>query len=354
MESLSTSRPRNEEAEKTGKIEIGCALATVDNKQRIIIHLLSCKNLLLMRKVLVCLFIITWIFPAFSQEEIEVQHGEIHLKGTLLSPKKAKILVIIIAGSGPTDRNGNSPALSGQNNSLQYLAEGLENQKIASYRYDKRILNAVNPIDESTLRFDDFVVDAEAILLHFRNSGRYDKIGFMGHSEGSLIGAIAAKNTGADFLISISGAGSPSSLILKQQLSSLPKEMKDQAFAGLDSLSQGMLVLGPPRGLESIFRPSVQPYLISWFKYNPTEVFASLNCPILIIQGDNDIQVPTTEATLLFNSNPRARLAVLKGMNHVLKVCSTDRLENAASYTDPKLPVPRELLKEIGGFINGI
>ncbi len=294
------------------------------------------------------------VCSAFAQQEIKIYNGAISLNGTLLKPKKAKILVIIVAGSGPTDRNGNTSVIQGQNNSLQYLSEGLESNGIASYRYDKRILNPENKLEESKLRFDDFVSDAQSIYQHFKSLGTYDKIGFAGHSEGSLISAIAVKNTGADFMISISGIATSADVVVKEQLASLPQELKTEAYTALDSLHNGVTVAKSPLGLESIFRPSVQPYLISWFQYDPAQVFASLTCPILILQGDNDIQVKTTEAEALHRSNPRSRLFVMKGMNHVLKLCSTDRFENISSYSNPKLPVPKELIKEMAKFLNGI
>ncbi len=302
------------------------------------------------------IFIFTALLTSvgFSQKDLDIKNGAIELKGTLLHPKKAKILLIIVAGSGPTDRNGNSSALSGQNNSLMYLAEGLESQGLATFRYDKRFLNPVNKVEEGTLRFEDLISDAEVIFSFFKNSGEYDKIGFIGHSEGSLISAIAAKNVKADFEISIAGLSSTADAVLRLQLANLPKDLKASAFGCLDSLAKGSIVMDPPAGLEALFRQSVQPYLISWFRYDPKLIFGSLNCPVMIIQGDNDIQVGVAEANGLKQCNPGAELLLVKGMNHVLKICPTGRLENISSYSDPKLPVPKDLSKAINKFVRGI
>lgn len=335
-----------------------CPNAFVVKAIRISIHL---RLILLevMKRLILLFFMAIFVFNAVAQQEIQVQNGEIQLNGTLLKPKKAKTLVIIIAGSGPTDRNGNNPGIPGENNSLKYLAEGLEGKGVACFRFDKRTLNPNFTIPEEKIRFDDFVMDAKTIYHYFRNQGIYDKIGFAGHSEGSLIGAIAAKEVNADFMISISGVGTSMVEMIKTQLAAqpstqFPPEMKATAFADLDSLAAGMLVKNPPKGLESIFRPSVQPYLISWLKYDPAQVYGSLTCPILILQGDNDIQVATAEALALQSSNSRAQIYVIKGMNHVLKISSTDRVQNLASYSNPKLPVPKELTGTMVRFLDGL
>ena len=63
-------------------------------------------------------------------------------------------------------------------------------------------------------------------------------------------------------------------------------------------------------GLMTLFRPSVQPYLISWYRYNPQEVIAKLRQPVLILQGDKDVQVSEEDAKLLKQSLPKAQFQI--------------------------------------------
>ena len=132
-------------------------------------------------------------------------------------------LMVIIAGSGPTDRDGNSVALPGKNNSLKMLAESLAAEGVASIRYDKRGVgkNASLAGKEEDLRFGHYIDDAAAWVQFAKTDERFSKVGIIGHSEGSLIGMVAAEKTDADAFISIAGAGRPIDQILLEQLEEL-------------------------------------------------------------------------------------------------------------------------------------
>jgi alpha/beta superfamily hydrolase len=142
------------------------------------------------------------------------------IDGTILVPKSSdKIpLVVIIGGSGPTDRNGNQQMM--ENNSLRYLAEGFYKNSIATFRYDKRIIKQMKDrtINEASIRFDDFISDANDVLTYFGKAETFSKIYILGHSQGSLVGMIAAQN-GADGFISIAGAGQSIDNVIVEQLS---------------------------------------------------------------------------------------------------------------------------------------
>jgi fermentation-respiration switch protein FrsA (DUF1100 family) len=122
----------------------------------------------------------------------------------------------------------------------------------------------------------------------------------------------------------------------------------------VSSLEQGRTVDSIPAGFGALFRESVQPYLISWFRYDPAKEIASLTMPMLILQGTTDIQVGVSEANLLAAANPHAQLAVIEGMNHVLKEVPEGRRKQIASYSDPSLPLAPKLLDEISGFMAGV
>lgn len=174
-----------------------------------------------------------------------------------------------------------------------------------------------------------------------------------GHSEGSLIGMIASeKNDHVSQFISIAGPGRPIDEIIKEQLSTQPQAIKDAAYPMLDKLKKGETVLDVPQSLYSLFRPSVQPYMISWIKYNPQEEIKKLSIPVLIIQGSTDIQVSEKDAQLLAQSQPKAQLKIIENMNHVLKDCnSVDRKIQIPVYSNPELPLNKNFVTEVVQFI---
>ena len=288
---------------------------------------------------------------------LETSTGKI--AGTLLMPKAtgAVPLAVIIPGSGPTDRNGNSPLIPGANNGLRLLAEGLAAHGIASLRYDKRGVgaSAAASLSEAQLRFDNSADDAAAWVDRLRQDPRFSTITIVGHSEGALVGLLAAQKSATDGYVSIAGAGRPADKILGEQLSKqLPPDLLAVATRALDKLAAGSLVDSVPRQLLALYRPSVQPYLISWLKINPQTEIAKLTIPVLITQGTLDAQVPESDAKLLAAAQPKAKLIIVDGMNHVMKRAAPDQASQTKSYGDPTLPIPSELIDGISAFIKTV
>jgi alpha/beta superfamily hydrolase len=276
--------------------------------------------------------------------------GEIFGTLTLPTNNNKKVPVaLIIAGSGPTDRDGNN--ISMKNNSLKMLAEALSKQGIASLRYDKRGVaeSRKSGKSELDLRFEDYINDAKGWIDFLLAKNQFSKIIVIGHSEGSLIGMIAAEDRAT--FISIAGAGRSADLILKEQLAAQPKQIKDTCFAIIDSLKSGKTVEKVNPLLFSLFRPSVQPYMISWFKYDPQIEVNKIKKKSLIVQGTKDIQVSLVDAELLSKANNKSQLLVIENMNHVLKIVEGDRKENMATYNNPNLPISQKMIDGIVGFI---
>lgn len=284
------------------------------------------------------------------------------LFGTLVLPpgSGAHPVVLIIAGSGPTDRDGNSPAPIAPGKTLstdsyKLLADALAAHGIASVRYDKRGIaasaKAMSGAGESSARFDTGVDDAAAWLRMLRGDSRFSKVIIAGHSEGSLVGMVAAQRAPADGFISLEGAGRPAAVVIREQLVArgVPLAMFGPI---LDSLSAGKAVENVPAGLEALFRPSVQPYLISWFHYNPAAEIAKLPYHVLVVQGTNDIQVSAVDAKALAAA-PNATLLTLNGMTHVLKVGPADLAgQMAGVYSDPALPLDPELVTAVVAYVH--
>ncbi len=293
--------------------------------------------------------------PAEERVQLATPTGVVH--GSLLLPASGGPVpvVLLIAGSGPTDRNGNSAVLAGANNSLQLLARQLAARGIASVRYDKRGVaeSASSGPSEADLRFDTYVEDAAAWVRQLDADRRFSTVSVVGHSEGSLIGMLAARQAGADAFVSVAGIARRASETLRDQLRpNLPAELWQQNERILLRLEAGQRADSVPPPLLSLYRPSVQPYVISWLRYTPTVEIARLSIPVLVVQGTTDIQVGMEDAEALRKAAPDAELVVVEGMNHVLKEVPADPMRQRASYVDPSLPVAPLLVERVAAFVH--
>jgi hypothetical protein len=290
-----------------------------------------------------------------SQRALSLETDQGTLHGTLVQPLSGTPVpvVLLIAGSGPTDRDGNNPA-GGHNDSLKRLARALAKHGIASLRYDKRGVaasRAATP-DERDLSVERYVADAAAWGRRLKADRHFDRLILLGHSEGALIASLAAAEAGADALVSLAGSSRPIDQVLREQLSyRLPPKLLAQSNQLLDSLLAGQQSEKVADELQVLFRPSVQPYLISLFRHDPSAAFARVQVPALIVQGSHDIQVGVADAQALQAAKPDAELLLVEGMNHVLRIVPLDLQAQLASYDNPRLALARELAEGIAGFI---
>jgi uncharacterized protein len=289
---------------------------------------------------------------------LDTPTGTLH--GTLLLPASARVPVpvaIIIAGSGPTDRNGNSPMLPGQNNSLRMVAEALAARGVASLRYDKRGIGASMGAMkmEKDLRFTDYANDAAAWVEQLAGDPRFSRVLIVGHSEGSTLGFLAAQRGNVAGVISLAGPGRPIAEVLAEQL---PKFLADQALRVeaeriLAALVAGRMVDTVPAGLMMLFQPSVQPYMLSWLAIDPAAEVAKLPMPVLVVQGSTDVQVTPVDGDRLSKHGRNLTLVQVDGMNHVLKEVR-DPAKQQASYSDPSLGLHPGLVEALNGFVDRI
>lgn len=302
-------------------------------------------------------------FPAgaaaapWTEREVTIDGGLAPLHGTLTLPKGTAPAdaALILSGSGPTDRNGNYP--EGNNNSLLMLAHELAAKGIASLRIDKRGVLASRDAapKEEELRAETYVEDAVSWLGFLESQPRTRRLFLIGHSEGALVATLAAKSKPVTGLVLIAAAGRPASTILREQLAAgnLPAGLRQQSDAILAKLDRGETDDAVPRELEALYRPSVQPYLISWFKYDPAAELAKLPMPVLLIRGTHDLQVRQADADALAAARPDATFLAIEEMNHVLKIAPADRAENIRFYSDPEAPLAPGLVAAVAGFIDG-
>ncbi len=287
----------------------------------------------------------------FIDITVKVADGE--LAGSMLLPDGHGpwSVVLILTGSGPTDRDGNQFRLPGKNNSLKQLAEGLARHGVASLRTDKRGVggSASAVKSEAEMRFGFLVGDARQWINLLQADDRFTSVTVAGHSQGAQVGMNAAWLAGADGFVSLAGPGRPILTILREQLrTSLSIRSRVKANAIIEELEAGRLVPEPPTELTILFRPSVQDFLISWQRSDPVKDLARLSCPVAIVQGLNDLQVTEQDARLLFGAKPTASLLLLQGINHLFKPVEGDNpIVHQMSLTNPELTFSAEAVDAV-------
>jgi pimeloyl-ACP methyl ester carboxylesterase len=277
------------------------------------------------------------------------------LHGTLLTPEGTpRAVAVIIPGSGPTNRDGDNPlGVTGGN--LRLLAEGLAEQGVATLRIDKRGIaesTAAGP-DETKLSIAGYAEDARAWAAEAASRTGAPCAWLIGHSEGSLV-ALAATRTPDDKicgLVLIAGPGRSLGVSLREQLASLPEALKTPTFAAIAEMEQGHTVSDTPPELAALFRPSVQPFLISMLAQDPAALIAAYDGPVLIAQGTTDLQVTLADAQALSAAQPHATLTTFEGVNHLLKIAPLDRAANLATYRDATLPLAPGVVDAVANFI---
>lgn len=309
--------------------------------------------------MLAALFMAAAVATAPVQTFVEVPGAPGPLKGTMLAPGEGPKgpVVLILAGSGPTDRDGDNP-LGVKGATYRLLAEGLAAQGVTTVRVDKRGLFASGPaaVDPNAVTVVDLAADAHLWAARLKAETGASCVWLLGHSEGSLVALIAAQNP-KDIcgLVLVAAPGRRLSEVLRGQLTSNPANapVLPQAMAALDALEAGKTVdtTGMHPGLLGLFRPNVQGFLIVMFRQDPAKLAAVYKGPVLILQGDADIQVSVADANLLAAANPAAKLVILPGVNHILKAGSRDRAATAANYADPSLPLAEGVVDAIAAFV---
>ena len=306
-----------------------------------------------MKNLILVLFFFSALVSA-QKKEFKAENLSITslIDGILIVPESSTTmpLAIIIGGSGPVDRNGNQQML--ENNSIKFLAEGLYENGIATFRYDKRIVKQMKmrTIDESKIRFGDFIGDAVAILEYFKNKKQFSKIFIIGHSQGSLVGMVAAQK-GADGFISLAGAGQAIDAVIVDQLLKQAPGLADNARSSFDDLREYGTASDFNPGLASIFRNDIQPFIRSWMAFDPKVEIAKLTMPVLIVNGTKDLQVQISEAEILHAAKPDATYKIIENMNHIFKQVEGNDLENSKTYNQYNLPVMPELIEVVVDFI---
>jgi uncharacterized protein len=310
----------------------------------------------------VCAAVLFTVGPAAAAEQpVVLGEGTAALQGTLDAPEGCGSArrpgVLLIAGSGPTDRNGDSALPGVRPATLKLIAQALEKECYPSLRYDKRGIAASRPagLDESQLRLDSYVDDAVAWARRLAAVPGVSCVVILGHSEGALVGALAAARTPVCGLISIAGAGRPFDEVVDAQIRAqgAGDDTLRQVDAVWTELKAGRLVPSIP-ATNPLFRPSVQPYLMSVLAHPPADAISKVSAPVMVMQGQTDLQTTEEDARRLAAARPGATLVLLPGVNHVLKTAPADRAANISTYADPDRPLDPAVAPTLLGFLKRI
>ncbi|WP_166382689.1 alpha/beta hydrolase family protein [Polaribacter sp. 11A2H] len=298
--------------------------------------------------LVITLFGISVSFAQVKSEEILIKNGAIELPGTLTFTKENTPLVIWIHGSGPIDRNGNQPAQNVKANYIKQFRDSINKENIAFFSYDKRTANKNNSKLLAHTKITDFTLDAEKVISYFKNNNRFSKIILVGHSQGSLIAMMAAKEV--DKYISIAGAGEQIDETIIKQITKNNAPLGIAARKQFDTLRVKGKIKTVHPFLMSIFGKPNQPFLYDWMQLNPKTEIKKLTIPVLIINGDKDLQVSIEDAQILHAANTNSKLVIIENMNHVLKDIQKEE-DNMKSYYSSEYQISDKLIKTISLFI---
>lgn len=295
-----------------------------------------------------------------AEKAMTAQIGSVTLSGTLQTPNEHQghaPVVLIIPGSGPTDRDGNNP-LGVTAAPYRLLASALASRGISSVRIDKRgMFGSTNQsFNANDATIDMYAEDVRAWVKQIRAATGNSCVWVLGHSEGALVAEVAArKPDGICGLMLVSGAGRNLADVIKGQLEANPANapVLPQALSAIDALRGGhhIDVSTFPAPLLRLFKPELQNYLINIFSFDPVQVLKASKMPVIVIQGTHDLQTSVTDATLLSKARPGVVLKTIDGMNHVWKMPAQGVQANVASYTDPSLPLAPALSLAVADFI---
>jgi pimeloyl-ACP methyl ester carboxylesterase len=287
-------------------------------------------------------------FAQVKSEEITIQNNEIELPGTLTFIQEKSPLIIWVHGSGNVDRNGNQDPIV-KANYIKQFRDSVNKNGISFYSYDKRTANKKNmSVLLKGIALTDFTSDVQKVINHFKNDARFTKIILVGHSQGSLVAMLATKN--ATKYISIAGAGENVDKTIVKQVTAQSAEFGKIAAAHFKELKETGKVENVNPNLISIFAKQNQSFWRSWMLIDPTKEIKKIKIPVLIINGDKDLQVKIEDAKALHAANSKSDLVIIENMNHVLKDIQKDE-DNMKSYYSAEFPLSKKLIKTIVSFV---
>ena len=320
----------------------------------------------------------------YKEEEVSIAvgDGKTTLAGTLTLPPGAGPFpaAIFIGGSGPVDRDetvaGHKPFL--------VLADFLTKKGMAILRYDKRGI-AQSQGNYAEAMMEDFAQDAQAGLAYLKSRKELDakRLGIIGHSEGGIVAAlVASRSQDVQWLVLLATPATTGEKTLLRQseliarTGGLPEEQiarslefDRKAYAAvreekntaalekkLDLLVQqsGLGEAMPPAALQAQIRFMTSPWFRQFIDYDPEPVLEKLQCPVLALSGDRDLQVDSTENVPLLreasdaSENKDFTVVEISGVNHLFQTAQSG---SPALYGAIEQTIAPEVLTAIGNWV---
>ncbi|MCA0360481.1 MAG: alpha/beta fold hydrolase [Armatimonadetes bacterium] len=264
-----------------------------------------------------------WILAAepMTLTEVTMQGAGIELAGVLTVPSgvtKNAPAILLMPGSGPTDRDGNQPGFT--TNLLKDLSEALAGEGYVTLRFDKRPVARYQSVWPKTLpeigpffNWDNHIADAKAAAEFLKSRPEVDKkrIAILGHSEGGLFATAIGKDVGAKALLLLGSPGRNMGDILygqvAAQVSAAPwddakkAEFNRRHRQTIDHLTKtGEIHSETPSELLGLYNASAKDLMVGYFRATPLPWVEAFKGPIFIANGESDVQILAKEdATLL-------------------------------------------------------
>jgi pimeloyl-ACP methyl ester carboxylesterase len=290
-----------------------------------------------------------------NDESIKIPSNGFNLAGTLSRPVQSTSTrlpaVVLVGGSGPTDRDGLVFGIP----ILGEIAGALADAGFLVVRYDKRGIGQSGGRAESA-SLADYADDVRAAIkaLADRKDVEPKRIAVVGHSEGGLVSLMAAakdKRIAAVVLVATPGMnGSDIVLAQQQRLLDRMKLSAEDRQAKVDAQKQinQAVITGkdldklPPAVRRTVDNAEFQSILVS----DPSKLIKDVRQPLLIVQGELDAQVDPRNAELL-ESLARKRknaaavdVAKVPGINHLLVPAKTGDVDEYGALTDKHVAAP--------------
>lgn len=280
----------------------------------------------------------------YQTEEISFTNHQANavFSGTLTypigySPEKRMPVVLMITGSGPQDRNEEVF----EHKPFLVIADYLAKNGIASLRYDDRgVSKSTGERTECTSK--DYAEDAASGLQWLKDSGKFRKIGVLGHSEGGMIAFMLAAENKVDFVVSLAGPGIKGDTLLAEQQNAALR------LHGLPANQTAQSVRDETKA------QSKNTWLNYFINYDPASTIARINTPVMAFNGSNDMQViPYTNLNaikeLLKKKNEKNLFKEYPGLNHLFQHCQAS---NSLDYYNIEETCSEEVLRDIVNWIN--
>lgn len=292
---------------------------------------------------------------AYDSSTIRTDRDPGDVVGTMLRPKglARPPFVLFVGGAGPVDRDGNLAGAPFRTDAMKQLAESLAVRGIGSVRYDKRGVgaSAKAALPEHQMTFEVFAHDAAAFLFEIRRRVLAPII-MLGYDEGAFVAALSQRDIAADGYIFIGGPSRGADELLRERI--VPGQSPEMV-ATIDSLIKALrvdsIVDRVPFQLAPIFRPTLQPYLISWMRYHPAAELSRIARPCLLVQGAHDRERSAAEGDTLAKAQPYCLRATIDSMTHTLKRGGSEPEQQEAAWRNPREPLAPGLVKTIADFV---